>query len=81
MTENEKNEIIIAFQSTHDAIASEQLLLASGIRAKVMPLPAQIAAGCGICLRVPQEELQQAFGILTGAGIASYKAWERHTQQ
>lgn len=53
-------EILFTFDSTAHAIAAEQLLLAKGLGVTVMPLPAAIHAGCGICLRLPPQLLPAA---------------------
>jgi hypothetical protein len=57
-------EFVIAFSSTNIAIKSEASLLEQGIQVSVMPLPSQIKAGCGICLRVCFIELSSALDIL-----------------
>lgn len=67
-------EYIITFKNTNWAIKSEQYLLAEKLQVKVMPLPAQISAGCGICLRLPAAEIERALDSLAarqveGAGL------------
>lgn len=58
-------EYIITFPNTNSAIKSEQCLLAVNLHVGVMPLPSQIRAGCGICLRLPPEEIGHALTILS----------------
>jgi|GEM_PF-1358033 len=48
--------MLIVFNSTSHAIRAERVLLDRAIKAVVMPLPARIRAGCGICLRVEDHE-------------------------
>ncbi len=62
-------EYIITFKSTNFAIKAEKCLLEDKIFAGVLPLPPQISAGCGICLRVKEEELPRALTVLTNNGI------------
>lgn len=57
-------EFVITFKNTNNAIKSEQYLLAEKLRVSVMPLPSQIQAGCGICLRIKPEEIDAALRIL-----------------
>ncbi len=67
MTENPperwRNEIsgqvyyILAFTNTHDAIAAETATHHLG--ARLIPLPAQIAAGCGLALRFSPDILEK----------------------
>jgi hypothetical protein len=57
-------ECIFTFARTRDAIEGEKKLLAGGMRPGVMPLPDQLGAGCGICLRVGPAELEKARAAL-----------------
>ncbi|MCL2170863.1 MAG: DUF3343 domain-containing protein [Defluviitaleaceae bacterium] len=63
-------EFIIAFETTNCAIFAEDILLAAGLRPKVMPLPPEIRAGCGIALRLSSNEIDSAKDILTKNGIS-----------
>ena len=63
-------DVIFSFKTTHDAILGERLLLAAGEGVRVMPLPGGIAAGCGICLRVPPERRVAALAALAAGGAA-----------
>jgi transposase len=74
---NGASEVIFTFESSHYAIAAERQLLDAGIQVRVMPLPASIGAGCGICLRVWPDERTQAAGALTLAGIRPQGVWRR----
>lgn len=42
---------IITFNSTHHAIASEQRLQAAGMAVRIIPVPTQVTADCGLALR------------------------------
>jgi hypothetical protein len=57
-------EYIITFNNTNKAIKAEQCLLSQNIFAGVLPLPSQISAGCGICLRIRAEDVESALRIL-----------------
>ena len=48
---------LITFESTHTAIATEQRLVAEGLRVRLIPVPTQITAGCGLALRFDREKL------------------------
>lgn len=63
-------DALLAFRTTHHAILAERLLLDAAVPARVMPLPGAIAAGCGICLRVPAEERGSAAALLEHGGAA-----------
>jgi probable selenium-dependent hydroxylase accessory protein YqeC len=55
---------LFTFANTHYSIISEKILLEAGIKATVMPLPGAIQSGCGICLRVQEEELLPSSRLL-----------------
>jgi len=57
-------EYVITFKNTNFAIKAEQLLLALNLQVGVMPLPTEISAGCGICLRIKTHELDPALDAL-----------------
>ncbi len=42
---------IITFESTHTAIATEKQLASAGLNVRLIPVPPQITAGCGLALR------------------------------
>lgn len=45
--------VLITFNSSHQAIAAEQLLEQKNILSRLIPLPPEIDAGCGLVLRAP----------------------------
>lgn len=61
-------DIILAFPTTRHAILGERLLLEADAPVRVMPRPGKIAAGCGICLRVPLEWRDRAHAVLERGG-------------
>ena len=62
-------ELVLTFARTNETIHAEHILLEAGLAVQVMPLPSAIRAGCGVCLRLPQAQLQQASALLGQAGI------------
>ena len=62
-------ETIITFRSTRDAIKSERVLLEGGLAVKTMALPSALGAGCGLCLRLQENELDSGRGLLMAAGV------------
>lgn len=64
-------EVIFTFRNTHGAVNGEQVLLEGGLAVKVMPLPACLGAGCGLCLRLAQADLTEALKILAESKIES----------
>ncbi len=62
-------EVVFTFHNTHEALNSERLLLAGGVKVKVMALPSSLGAGCGLCLRVASDDLDGSRRLLQESGI------------
>ena len=62
--EAEGAELIITFESSHDAIMGERLLLDSGLEVRVMPMPARLGPACGIALRLERRDIARAKALL-----------------
>ena len=73
-------EYIITFTSTSFAIKAEKTLLAQELQVGVLPLPSQISAGCGICLRIKPEEIRSAAGFLRDAQVGEMGFYFRQVQ-
>ena len=58
--------IVISFDKTTDAMAMEKLCRAGGIPGRLIPLPTQISAGCGL-----------SFMMLP----AEYKIWKKDLEK
>ena len=54
---------LYTFESTHGAIAADQLLQGS-MRAVIMPVLREINASCGISVRVPAEDYEKSRQIM-----------------
>lgn len=55
---------IIAFNSTNEAILSEKVILDKNINARIIPLPTEITASCGLSLRIEADDLEKAIVLL-----------------
>ncbi|MDR1580055.1 MAG: DUF3343 domain-containing protein [Synergistaceae bacterium] len=53
-------EAIISFKSVSHAIRAEGALLEAGLPVTVMPMPSDVREGCGLCLRLPSDRLDEA---------------------
>ena len=54
---------VITFANTHSALSAEQQLK-ERIRIVILPTPREISKGCGIAIRLPLEDLEQAKAAL-----------------
>lgn len=50
---------IITFDTTTDAIAAEDAYAENGIPGRLIPLPREISASCGLSWRMTQDEYQE----------------------
>ena len=70
-------EYVITFKNTNAAIKAEQSLLQQGLHVGVMPLPSQISAGCGICLRISPDEIHVALETMEKNNIGELGLYSR----
>lgn len=74
-------EVVITFDATIDAIHGEKLLVEAGLKPLVMPLPSQVKAGCGLCLRVRLEDGTRACELLRSHGVSQAGCFIRRLGQ
>ena len=53
MTRQKKPALVIAFDTTAQALAAEKLFTESGLPGRMIPIPSQITAGCGLAWSAP----------------------------
>ncbi len=61
--------VVLAFPSTHFAMAAEDALREAGIPFLVIPLPEWLAAHCGLALRLDEADADAAVEELARRGI------------
>jgi hypothetical protein len=59
---------IVTFNSTHHAMAAEDILRGEAIWLEVVPPPANLSAGCGLALRVRLEDVANVRDVLSSRG-------------
>lgn len=60
---------IFSFSSSHYAIAGEQAVIANIKDARLIPLPPEISAGCGLVLQVNSEDIENVKKNLKSAEV------------
>ena len=65
-----KPALIIAFPSTAAAMEAESFCLEQGLPGRIIPVPREITAGCGLAWRAPPEAEAVLKGALGTAGLA-----------
>jgi len=59
----------VLFDATQAAIRAEKTLKAAGLRVKLIPVPRQLSADCGVCIRFVWAERAQVEAFLRAAGV------------
>lgn len=66
----EKQEyMVISFHTTAEAIATEKFCKQRNIPGRLIPVPREISAGCGIAWRMKPEEYAEYEHIMEEAGV------------
>ena len=60
---------VFGFATTHDALAAEDALRDEDLDAVPIPTPRTLGATCGIAIRVPSEQAEEARRVLASSSI------------
>lgn len=52
-------QYVVTFQTTMNALAFEEACLNQGIQGRLIPVPAAIHSGCGLCYKMNIEEYEK----------------------
>ena len=66
-------QLIITFSSTPEAIRMEKYCLENGLPGRMIPVPTQISAGCGLAWKTDPGEKERFMEKLSEAGMG----WEK----
>lgn len=69
-TRENKERIIIAFHTTSDAILMERLCKENAVKGRLIPVPREISAGCGLAWCSGPGEEERLKAIMKQAGIS-----------
>ncbi|MFD0716166.1 DUF3343 domain-containing protein [Paenibacillus sp. GCM10027626] len=61
--------MLIAFDSTQQALRAEMLLEYADIEIDTRPTPKEITAGCALSIEFPDDDLQQVGGIIISENV------------
>ena len=64
-----KAALVVTFSSTTDAMAMERYCLERGYPGRLIPIPREIHAGCGLAWKTLPEEKEHFMNALADAGI------------
>lgn len=68
MIKNEKF-LLLASSSTHYVMKLEKLLQNSEIWCRIIPLPSEISAGCGLSIRVEVSDLEKIDSLIKSENL------------
>ena len=72
MMRRRRPTLVIAFSSTEQALAAEAMFTQSGLPGRMIPIPSQISAGCGLAWKAEPGQREILLDALRGAGCG----WE-----
>lgn len=62
--------LVVTFASTASAMAAERFCQESGLPGRIIPVPREITAGCGLAWKAPPEAQAQIAAALGEAGLS-----------
>ncbi|HIT70113.1 MAG TPA: DUF3343 domain-containing protein [Candidatus Aphodomonas merdavium] len=67
----EQMRVLVTFETTTAAMAFEALCAAKGVPGRLIPLPEQISAGCGLAFSAPPEAMDALAALFPRPGCAA----------
>lgn len=65
-----KPALVVTFDTATAAMAAEAFFLAHGLPGRIIPVPREITAGCGLSWKAPPEAADELAAALEGAGLS-----------
>ena len=64
-----KDTLVVTFHTTTQAMAAEKFCLANGLPGRIIPVPREITAGCGLSWKAAPEDRELLEKAFTEAGL------------
>ena len=64
-----KPALVITFSATADAMGMDRLCAREGLPGRLIPVPREISAGCGLAWKAPVEAEEVLTRAMTGQGL------------
>ena len=64
-----KDTLVMTFHTTTQAMAAEKYCLANGLPGRIIPVPREITAGCGLSWKADPADRDQLTAAFTEAGL------------
>ena len=69
MARQKKPALVLSFAKTTDALATEKFCMEKGLSGRLIPVPREITAGCGLAWKAAPEEEAILTEALSAAGL------------
>jgi hypothetical protein len=66
---SKKPALVFAFQNVTDALAVEKFCQAESLPGRIIPIPREITAGCGLAWKAEPEDRNRLVSALDSAGL------------
>lgn len=70
MARQKKPALILSFAKTTDAMAVEKFCMENALPGRLIPVPREITAGCGLSWKAAPEDEEKLTSALAEAGLA-----------
>ena len=70
--------VVLGFASLDDAMAVEEHAAAHGLPGRIVPVPSEVSAGCGLAWMAPLQERERLLDALDKGGLCyegAYEVW------
>lgn len=74
MTRRRRPALVIAFASTAQAMKAEEIFTREGLPGRMIPIPSQVTAGCGLAWKAEPEQESLLLEALRAGGGESEKS-------
>ena len=64
-----KDTLVVTFQTTTQAMAAEKFCLERGLPGRIIPVPREITAGCGLSWKAAPEDREALTAAFTAGGL------------
>lgn len=76
MSVEKTTKFILTFANTHDVIRMEKLCKESGIPGRIIPVPREISASCGLAWMAPASDKETVETFVASTGISPEGRYE-----
>ncbi len=73
----DEGDIVAVFKSVHRVMKAEKILKASLQGIKVIPMPRQLSADCGMAIKFPAQLQQEVSRLLDEQNVSVIELWQK----